>query len=172
MILSFLYSFLPSSWCAVGSDRPQSRQWLIERPYSDGLLRHPGVFLTGKVNARRSVQIPRFHLIITLIISDLYDWRDTRGKWSLARNSDRSWWHLQTNLKRFLLLLLFFLFFCRSLWLHEHQVFLYPVLSFFPSFFLPDVRWSVHSPRYYLIVTLIISRQTWMTRHSWQVAFG
>ena len=33
------------------------------------------------VNARRSVHRPWYHLIITLIISQKSDWRDTRGKW-------------------------------------------------------------------------------------------
>ena len=38
------------------------------------------------------------HSIITLIISDR---RDTRDKWPLARNPDRSWWNTHTSLKLF-----------------------------------------------------------------------
>ena len=59
------------------------------------------VFLSRKVNAKKSVHSPQDHFIITLIISDRRDWRDTRGKWPLARNPDRSWWHRHTSLKIF-----------------------------------------------------------------------
>ena len=52
-------------------------------------------------NVRRSVHSPQDHFIITFIISDRRDWRDTRGKWLLARNPDRSWWHRHTNWKCF-----------------------------------------------------------------------
>ena len=54
-----------------------------------------------QANSRRSVQSPPDHFIITLIISDRRDWRDTRGKWPLGRNPDRSWWHSHTNWKFF-----------------------------------------------------------------------
>ena len=57
------------------------------------------VFLGCKANARRSVRSHQDHFIITLIISDRRDWRDTRGKWPLARNPCKSWWHRHTNLK-------------------------------------------------------------------------
>ena len=57
-----------------------------------------GVFLSCKANARRSVHSHQDHFIITLIISDR---RDTRGKWPLARNPDRSRWHRHTNWKFF-----------------------------------------------------------------------
>ena len=68
-------------------------------PSSHGLLAEVSrVFLGCKVNARRSVHSPQYHFIITFIISD---WRDTRGKWPLARNPDRSWWHRHTNWKFF-----------------------------------------------------------------------
>ena len=40
--------------------------------------------------------------IISLSPLYLGDWRDTRGKRSLAKNPDRSWWHRHTNLKLFL----------------------------------------------------------------------
>ena len=43
----------------------------------------------------------RYHLIITLSLTDRHDWRDTQGKWPLARNPDRSWWHRHTSLKLF-----------------------------------------------------------------------
>ena len=45
-----------------------------------------GVFLSCKADSRRSVHSPQDHVIITLIISNRRDWRDTRGKWPLARN--------------------------------------------------------------------------------------
>ena len=47
----------------------------------------------SKANIRRSVHSPQDRFIITLIISDRRDWRDTRGKWPLVRNPGRSWWH-------------------------------------------------------------------------------
>ena len=52
---------------------------------SDGLLVE--VFLSCKANARRSQHSRWDYFIIILIISDR---RDTRGKWPLARNPDRS----------------------------------------------------------------------------------
>ena len=64
-------------------------------PSSDGLL--VGVFLSRKTNANL-----RDRFSITLIISDRRDRRDTLGKWPLARNPDRSWWHRHTSLKLFL----------------------------------------------------------------------
>ena len=62
-------------------------------------------------HAWRSVHSPQDHFIITLIISDRSDGRDTRGKWPLARNPDRSWWHRHTTES----------FFGRSPWLHGQQ---------------------------------------------------
>ena len=63
-------------------------------PLSDGLLAElSGVFLSCKANTRRSVHSPQDHFIITLIISDRHDWRDTWGKWSL--------WHRHNSLKLF-----------------------------------------------------------------------
>ena len=35
-------------------------------------------------------------------LSDRLEWRDTQGKWPLARNPDRSWWHRRTCIKLFL----------------------------------------------------------------------
>ena len=45
---------------------------------------------------------PRYHFIITISLADRCDWRDTRGKWPLATNPDRGWWHRLTSLKHFL----------------------------------------------------------------------
>ena len=60
-------------------------------PSSDvSYLRFPGVFLSCKENTRRSMHSPQDHFIIILITSDRLDWRDTRDKWPLARNPDRS----------------------------------------------------------------------------------
>ena len=75
-------------------------------PSSDGFLAE--VFWGFSSVVRRSVHSPQDHFIITLIISDR---RDTRGKWPLARNPDRSWWHRHTSVKLF----------GRSLWLHVRQ---------------------------------------------------
>jgi hypothetical protein len=69
-----------------GDDWSQSP--FIRRSPSWGIL----VFsLSSKANARRPVHSPQDHSIMTLIISNRHDWRDTRGKWPLARNPDRSW---------------------------------------------------------------------------------
>ena len=38
---------------------------------------------------------------LSFLSSDRCDWRDTRGKWLLARNPDRSWWHHHTSTKLF-----------------------------------------------------------------------
>ena len=71
-------------------------------PLSDGLLAEvSGGFLSYKSNVRRSVHSPRDHFVITLIIGDRRDRRDTRGKWPSARDPDRSWWHHHTSSKRF-----------------------------------------------------------------------
>ena len=69
---------------------------------SDGLL--AGVFRGfpqpyGKCQERRAQ--PRDSFIIIIFISDRRDWRDTRGKWPLAGNPDRIWWHRHTSLKLF-----------------------------------------------------------------------
>ena len=70
----------------IGRTAPSSNGLLVEIFWS---------FLSCK--ARRSVQSPQDHFIITLIISERRDRRDTRGKRPLARNPDRSWWHRHTN---------------------------------------------------------------------------
>ena len=44
---------------------------------------------------------PQDHFIIPLTISDRRYRRDTPGKWPLARNPDRNWWHRHTNLNLF-----------------------------------------------------------------------
>jgi hypothetical protein len=45
---------------------------------------------------------PRYHLIITLIISQQTWLTWYSVKWPLARNPDRSWWHRHTSPKVFL----------------------------------------------------------------------
>ena len=102
----FLLSSILPFWLAMRSYRPhlEERDSIWDNdwpaPLSDGLLAKIfGVFLSCKTNARRSVHSHQDHFIITLI-SDRRDWRDTRGKWFLARNPDRSCWH--TRLKFFL----------------------------------------------------------------------
>ena len=54
--------------------------------------RFSGIFLSWMAEQ------PPGSFFITLINSD---WRDTRGKWPLFRNPDRSWWHRHTSLKLF-----------------------------------------------------------------------
>ena len=112
----FLISFLLPSWRAVRYCRPHleerglirgddwSHSTFIRRSPSWGFL---GFSLGCKANARRSVHSP------PLIISDRRDWHNTRGKWPLARNPDRSCWHRHTSVKSF---------FGRSLWLHERKI--------------------------------------------------
>ena len=67
-----LLSFFPHPWRAVRSYRP---------PFIDGLLAE--VFLNRKVNVRGSVHSPG---TISLAPLSLADRRDTRGKWTMARN--------------------------------------------------------------------------------------
>ena len=98
--LSFPSFSLPDVLCD-----PTDLIWMEGTPFeamtgriatsSDGLLAE--VFLSSKANAR-FVHSPWDHFIITIIISDR---RDTWGKWPLARNLDRSWWHRHTSLKFF-----------------------------------------------------------------------
>ena len=66
----------------------------------------------SEANARRSVHRPWDHFIITLIVSDRCDWRDTRGKWPFAKNPNRCWWYRHISLQ----------FFGQSPWLHGQQV--------------------------------------------------
>ena len=93
-------------------------------------MRFFGVFLSRKENAWRSVHSPWDYFII-IINSDRSDWRDTRGKWPLARNPDRSWWHRHTSLWLF----------GRSSWLQGQQVYVTSTPSF-PFVSLPDVLWD------------------------------
>ena len=55
----------------------------------------------GFSSARRPVHSPQDHLIISLSLADRCDWRDTRGKWPLAKNPDRRWWHRLTSIMIF-----------------------------------------------------------------------
>ena len=56
-----------------------------------------GIFLSCKIHAKRIVYSLWYHPS-----TDRRDWRDTRGKWLLARNSNRNWWHHHTSFKHFL----------------------------------------------------------------------
>ena len=47
------------------------------------------------------MQIPGDICTAAGIICDRCDWRDTRGKWPLARNPHRGWCHRHTSLKLF-----------------------------------------------------------------------
>ena len=90
--LFFLY-FHPS-WLALQSYRPHFEERDGHTALSDGLL--AGVFLSCKVNARRSVHSSQYQptdiIDITLREND---------HWSLARNLDCRWWHHHTSLKLF-----------------------------------------------------------------------
>ena len=101
----FLISFILPSWRAVRSYQHHFEErgpiWGNDWSQKPHHQRFSGVFLSCKANAGRSVHSPQDHFIISLIISDRRDWRDTRGKWSLARNPDRSWWYHHTSLKLF-----------------------------------------------------------------------
>ena len=71
--------------------------------FTDGLLAEIfQVSLSCKANARRLVHSPRYNFIIPLSLVDRRDWHNIWGKWLLARNPDRSWWHRHTSLKLFL----------------------------------------------------------------------
>ena len=103
-IVSFL---LPSSR-AVRSYRPHLEErdpiWDDDWSHSSFIRRSPswrflGDSLSRNVNARRSVHSPQDNFIITLIIRDRRDWRDTEDKWPLISNADRSWWNPHTSLK-------------------------------------------------------------------------
>jgi hypothetical protein len=96
--------FLPSPFLTCCANLPTSfggkgrhlRRWLVAQPLHQTVF---WCFPHFKANARIPVHSPQDHFIITLIISDWRDWRDTQGKWPLARNPDRSWWHRHTSLK-------------------------------------------------------------------------
>ena len=45
--------------------------------------------------------VPGIISLSPLSLADKRNWCDTRGKWPLARNPDRSWWHSHTSLKLF-----------------------------------------------------------------------
>ena len=104
---SFLNSFLIPSWRAVRSYRPHLEEmdpiwgddW-SHSPSSDCLLAEVfWVFLR-----QMPVDLctaPRIISLSSLSYSDRRDWRDTRGKWPLARNLDKSWWHRHNRLKHF-----------------------------------------------------------------------
>ena len=36
-----------------------------------------------------------------LSLAEKHDWRDTRGKWPLARNPEKSWWHRYISIRLF-----------------------------------------------------------------------
>ena len=94
------------SWRAVRSYWPHLEErdsiWGNDCSHSPFIRWSPSWgFPQLKTNARRSVHTPGFNFIITLIISDRRDWRDTRGNWPLTKNPNRSWWHRYISLKIF-----------------------------------------------------------------------
>ena len=108
LLRPFLNPFLLPSWRAVRSYWPHLEErdliWGDDWWHSPFIRRSPSWGFLGVSSAVRQMSgdlctAPR--IIITLIISDRRDWRDARGKWPLARNPDRSWWHHHTSLKLF-----------------------------------------------------------------------
>jgi hypothetical protein len=70
--------------------------WLVVQPSSTvSKLRYSGVFLSSKVTATISVHS---HLISISTLS-LTERRDTRDKWPLLRNPERSCWNRHTSVK-------------------------------------------------------------------------
>ena len=68
------------------------RRWQVEQP-SDGLSVKVSLkFPLPSGNHKTSVQSFWFHFHINLLTYNRLDWRETRGKWLLARNADRRWW--------------------------------------------------------------------------------
>jgi hypothetical protein len=101
----FPYFSLPDVLCdpttSFGSKGHHLRRWLVAQPSSEGILAEvTGVSLNWNVNVRKSVHSPRYHPIIIHVISYR---RDIQGKWSMARNPDRSWRHRHTRLNFFFL---------------------------------------------------------------------
>ena len=90
---------LASTACATlltsfGGRKLHLRRWMVAQPSSSLLA---GVFLSCKVNARRSVHSPWYHFIITLsLTTDVTDM-----KLVASGPLDRSWWHCHTSLKFF-----------------------------------------------------------------------
>ena len=64
--------------------------------------------------------VPGINLLSPLSLLDRRNWCHTRGKWLLARNPDRNWWHRHKN-------------FCRSPWLHRQQLFPGDAATTFPK---------------------------------------
>ena len=104
-----LLSFLSPFWRIVRSYRPhlEVRELIWGDDWSYSL--YPRFFSLGLrefSSALRKMSdlctAPGIISLSPLSLADRRDWRVTRGKWFLARNSDRSWWHRQTSLKFFL----------------------------------------------------------------------
>ena len=102
-LLSFLHSFLFLLWRLMRSYWPHLE---VRYPISGDcrliafIRRTPHWGFPGFSSAVR--QMPGdLCTVPILIIIDRRDWRDTRGKWPLARNPDRSWWPRHTSLKLF-----------------------------------------------------------------------
>ena len=87
---------LPTSF---GDKGPHWRRWLISQPSSTVPLEvfrnFPQLYGTCQDICAR----PLYRLIITLWLADRGDWRDTRSKWHLTRNPNRSWWYRHSSLK-------------------------------------------------------------------------
>ena len=107
VLFSLPSSFLIYSAILLTSFRgkgPLLNRWLVTQPSSSvSYLRFSGIFLSCKLNARRSDHSLHFHLIF-IIISRQTDWRGTRSKWPLTMNPFTGLWHHHTSLKVFFFL--------------------------------------------------------------------
>ena len=88
----FVLSFHLPPWRVVRSYRPHlnERDPIWDNDWSDSpfIRRSPNSgfprFSSAVRQMRKSVHSPRDYFIITLIINDRRDWRDTQGTWPLA----------------------------------------------------------------------------------------
>ena len=100
--LSFLPSFIPDVLCDPTdiiwrNGTPFEAMTGRTTPSSDGLLAEVSRGFPQMWGKCQEICVQsQDQFIITLIFSDR---RDTRGKWPLARNPDRCWWHHHISFK-------------------------------------------------------------------------
>ena len=84
---------------------PHLRRWLVAQPSSKvPSWGFPGFSLSDRYMPGDLCTAPGIFSLSPLSLSDRRDrrdWRDTRSKWPLARNPDRSWWHYHISVKPF-----------------------------------------------------------------------
>ena len=67
--------------------KPHMRQWLVTQSSDSFLAEVFQVFLSHEINGKRSVTS---FTSLVFLLANRGDWCDTRGKWPLARNLDRT----------------------------------------------------------------------------------